>query len=86
MVRWKVLRGNIQLAISEMKISFPNVFGHFNFQLRYPNRSNSCRRLKYLFRQTVYITRSPEMSLKGFRRNLLLAWVPLILTFAGGTV
>ena len=36
------LEGNVQLAISEMKISFPKIYGHFkSFQLRYPNRSNS---------------------------------------------
>ena len=33
----------VQLAISEMKIPFPKIFGHFNFHLRFPNRSNSSR-------------------------------------------
>ena len=32
----KFLKGNVQLAISEMEISFPKIFGHFNFQLIYP--------------------------------------------------
>ena len=44
MSKWvvgKFLEGNVQLAIFEMKISFPKIFGHFNFQLRYPNRSDS---------------------------------------------
>ena len=41
MVRWEVLGRHVQLAISEMKISFSKILGHFNFQLRYPNRSNS---------------------------------------------
>ena len=36
---WKCLEGKVQLAISEMKILFPKIFGHFNFQLRYPNKS-----------------------------------------------
>ena len=36
MVRLKFLEGNVQLAISEMKISFPKIFRPFHFQLRYP--------------------------------------------------
>ena len=41
MCKWfagKFLEGNVQLAISEMKISFPKIFGNFNFQLRYPKQ------------------------------------------------
>ena len=38
---WKFLEGNVQLAISEMKISYPKILGQFNFQLRYPDRSIS---------------------------------------------
>ena len=32
-----LMEGNFQLAISEMEISFPKIFGLFNFQLRNPD-------------------------------------------------
>ena len=62
----KFFEVNIQLANSEMKISFPKSFGHFNFQLRNPNRSNFSSWLKQLSKQSLNITRSLEISLRGF--------------------
>ena len=40
---WMFSEDDVQLAISEIKIPFTKIFGHLNFQLRYPNGLNSSR-------------------------------------------
>lgn len=41
---WKFLEGYVHSACNFfIKISFPKLYGHFKFQSRYPNRSNSSR-------------------------------------------
>ena len=51
---WKFLAGNVQLAISEIKISFPKILGHFSFQLKYPNRSRFFLGDKYISLDGLY--------------------------------
>lgn len=80
---WKFSEDNVQLTISDMKISFSTIFGHFNFQPRYPNRLNSSWRWKHPLRQSFYIT----SSLGNISQRLLAKFVrwclapsPLVIT------
>ena len=73
----KSLEGNVQLAISEMKISFPKNFGPFNFQLKVRTDQILLGDKKHLFKQSLYVIRSLGMSLKGFLLNLLVGRLSL---------
>lgn len=74
---WKFSKDNVQVAISEMKISFSTIFGHFNFHPRYPNRLNSSWWWKHPLRQSFHITRS----LGNISQRLLAKFVRWALLF-----
>ena len=64
---------SVWLAIFALKVSFPQIFGNLNFQVRYPKRSNSSSRWKVSLDSFIH-RKEPRHLSKAFGLIWFVEW------------